>query len=306
LELMLEMSMRDEAFVGKSQEEIDCHSICPLWYSNLIRQDKYETWNQKSSLDSDTVRCRIKFEGMFAEKFELRNFPFDNQELHVRISTKLPSSQLKLLPRTDSPNHVKTDPTIAFTFSEWRLHAHVDTSVSDTITTESAMGKTYPMLVFSVHVTREWGYYFWNVFLILFFLVTMSGAAFSMPADQPSNRLSVVITLVLTAVAFKSSISQNIPKISYNTFVDTYSFYCTCFLGLVVLENSVVPYINAENADSIFIAVVVVMWGMFNLITCFRAYLFVRRNWHVMHEADRIFLKEKADIVAAAQKQAEA
>ena len=39
------------------------------------------------------------------------------------------------------------------------------------------------------------------------------GAAFSLLATDGGNRLNVVITLVLTVVAFKYSVAQNIPKV---------------------------------------------------------------------------------------------
>lgn len=48
--------------------------------------------------------------------------------------------------------------------------------VSDTEPSGSSKRKVFPLITFSVHIKREWGFYFWNMFMILMFLVTMSGA----------------------------------------------------------------------------------------------------------------------------------
>jgi hypothetical protein len=52
-----------------------------------------------------------------------------------------------------------------------------------------------------------------------------------MPADQVDTRLTLLLTLLLTAVAFKTVIGNDLPKISYFTLLDQYiiSLFCGLF-----------------------------------------------------------------------------
>jgi hypothetical protein len=52
-----------------------------------------------------------------------------------------------------------------------------------------------------------------------------------MPADRVDTRLSLLLTLLLTAVAFKTVIGNDLPKISYFTLLDQYviSLFCGLF-----------------------------------------------------------------------------
>ena len=60
-----------------------------------------------------------------------------------------------------------------------------------------------------------------NTFFVLFqFLIDiLSFCSFSVDISSPSDRLSVTLTLLLTAVAFKFVVSQSLPTISYLTLL---------------------------------------------------------------------------------------
>ena len=44
-------------------------------------------------------------------------------------------------------------------------------------------------------------------------------ATFSVAEDKPENRLQLSFTLVLTTITFKFVVNQNLPKISYLTYL---------------------------------------------------------------------------------------
>ena len=51
------------------------------------------------------------------------------------------------------------------------------------------------------------------------FFSFLSFCSFSVDISSPSDRLSVTLTLLLTAVAFKFVVSQSLPTISYLTLL---------------------------------------------------------------------------------------
>ena len=69
-------------------------------------------------------------------------------------------------------------------------------------------------------------------------LTLMSLSVFAVPTGDVADRLSVILTLVLTSVAFKFVMAQSLPKIPYNTALDWYVLVSFLILSFVVIENS--------------------------------------------------------------------
>ena len=63
----------------------------------------------------------------------------------------------------------------------------------------SASGVRYSRFYITSHIQRQHEYYFWNVFLLLFALCSLCWTTFSIDASEVSDRMSVVLTVILTA-----------------------------------------------------------------------------------------------------------
>ena len=63
--------------------------------------------------------------------------------------------------------------------------------------------------------------------LVLFqlMILLLCFTSFAVSADEPADRLSVTVTLLLTAVAFKYVVSQSLPTISYLTLLVGFNQY---------------------------------------------------------------------------------
>lgn len=83
-----------------------------------------------------------------------------------------------------------------------------------------------------------------HIFLFLQFLIDMlSFCSFSVDVSEPSDRLSVTLTLLLTAVAFKFVVSQSLPTISYLTLLVS-----QCFTVSAVMQNGIMWVTISKNA----------------------------------------------------------
>jgi hypothetical protein len=58
------------------------------------------------------------------------------------------------------------------------------------------------------------------------------------------DRLSVTLTLLLTAVAYKFIVASSLPQVSYLTKLDIHVLLCFGFLVLIACENVVHPYLE--------------------------------------------------------------
>jgi len=70
---------------------------------------------------------------------------------------------------------------------------------------------------------------------------------------------------LLTVVAFKLGINSTIPKIAYNTLLDTYIWACFVFFSLLITENSITAADSVNKVDFILAILLAIGWIIFNL-----------------------------------------
>ena len=86
----------------------------------------------------------------------------------------------------------------------------------------------------------------------------MSLATFGIHPDEIGDRLSYVITMALTVVAFQFIISEKLPHVSYLTLLDKYNLFIFTTVLWLVIEVYLVGYFgegvfeNSANFDKVF------------------------------------------------------
>ena len=76
-----------------------------------------------------------------------------------------------------------------------------------------------------------------------------TSSAFALPVDDLADRSSIVLTLLLTAVAFKLVISDSIPKVSYFTVMDFYMNGMFILLFIISVENGLGAAVHRVYPD---------------------------------------------------------
>ncbi|CAH8536626.1 unnamed protein product [Schistosoma turkestanicum] len=186
---------------------------------------------------------RIK--GIFHETLELRHFPFDCQDLSVTITCDRTIDEVELVA---SPTEVsQVDVRCAADSQEWKIFHHVDIKSMEIQTGYSpgTSKRRHPGLVFTSRSARRSGYFLVNMILISCVLCLLSFAAFSVPANE--NRLQLSLLLLLTTVTFKFAASQNLPKISYLTYLARVE------LVLIFVKVGQVDTVNERYQADIFL-----------------------------------------------------
>lgn len=108
--------------------------------------------------------------------------------------------------------------------------------------------------------------------MINFVLCTLSLTTFAFPVDAFSNRSSIVLSLLLTVMAFKFTVADLVPRVAYFTFLDLYLFLGISFVSLVLVECAIVQVISdgnlelAEGIDRAMLLAIAVVWGTLQLV----------------------------------------
>ena len=125
----------------------------------------------------------------------------------------------------------------------WRLRPSV--AVENRPTNMQELGLSYPGLRFVLCVHRRPDYYIVNIVMPTGLIVLLTGAQFQIAAEDVADRLSVSVTLLLTAVAFKLVTSTMTPAVAYLTLLDRYVGVSSIIIFLAVGAAAVAGEIDA-------------------------------------------------------------
>ncbi|XP_059163316.1 uncharacterized protein LOC131946512 [Physella acuta] len=298
-EVYIQAKWSESQFAGMSEEQLQKVEFYQCWDPCL------KILNVIGSLDSDRSTMMLQYEedriypvltymwhvsGLFKEHLELQHFPFDVQELSIVLSSDLPLDEIELVGDFFHPSHVSV--RALKDSQEWRAYHHVEMT-RDFTTLEHMDNTKHPVLLASAHVRRRLGFYFWNFAIIVLLILGLSLTVLTMdPAG--SDRLSLILMLFLTAVAFKLVVKATLPTISYLTYLDIYVVFTLIYLAFQAFVNAMMTHLSRfrekakimaydEIAQTILVILIVLFHAIFIIyiqLTAFRRRRQMKRKDH--------------------------
>lgn len=187
-----------------------------------------------------TVEYDREFEVTLRSEFNLHTFPFDWQTLQIEIeSFAFPASELLLVPAFDKMNSGR------IRLPQWEVGR---LSWKTEMIEHAVEHEKYHRLFIMLDITRKPGFYVWQVFVPLFILILIASTVFFLPSEDLADRISVITTSLLTAVALSYTVRTDIPKVSYLTTVDQLFVTTYAFLGAKIAGLLIVRQIAEQNA----------------------------------------------------------
>ncbi|KAJ8313408.1 hypothetical protein KUTeg_009036, partial [Tegillarca granosa] len=242
------------------------------WREPLLDMRQKKIWReiQYGKLDEAYVVEKRRIYGHFTEKLELNEFPFDSQFLNLSLSSELGANEVDM---------VEDDQEISFINvacfvdeQEWSLYDFVS-SIKHVTTKEFSRSKNmkYPGISFGCCADRRYGFFIWNMILIMTFISLLSFSTFAVSRALTQNRLQLSMTLMLTSVAVRFVANQNLPKISYLTYMDIFILYCIAFTFGVCMWHAIISRFESNPAlqeviDNWAFVVFVIIYLLFNFI----------------------------------------
>mmetsp|Transcript_11049 Transcript_11049/g.22853 ORF Transcript_11049/g.22853 Transcript_11049/m.22853 type:complete len:362 (-) Transcript_11049:143-1228(-) len=209
------------------------------------------------------VRLNYWVSGTFFQEFSLNRFPYDSHFLSIQLRNVFAGKPLELVPLREHVSF-KHEPCLV----DFTIYGPPGASVS--YEEEHADGKH--RVIISVAIQRKAFAHEINIIGILFMLNMISFTSFLM--ESLADQMSVTLTLLLTAVAFKFVIADKLPAVSYLTTMDVYILSVFCFLGLVILVNVLSTLLPVRQHAFAF--GVLGLWTVFHAIFALRIH-YLRR-----------------------------
>jgi len=241
------------------------------------------------------AKFTVYFTGTFMENFELNQFPFDVQDLKIFFELDMTPGNYRYgsiwIPDwqyskkvNNRALHVWRFGLIDIAFSEWQVyepHVLFGNGSFDKSTNEP-MSCLFCM---KLKLRRKFDGWLKNVFSLLWLISSFSFSAFSIdPEEGLGDRISIVLTLLLTATAFKFVIADSLPKVTYMTVLDKYVAVCNAGFTLFVAMFSILPLLDVSDVHTLeltyFLPTISGIWLVFNIV-------FLYRVWRVdnLHKA---------------------
>jgi len=169
-----------------------------------------------------------RFKATFYSEMNFKKFPFDNQSFNIDIESFLYTSEyfqfntLQLHLNKNKRDNV---------FHKWTVIGEPKVQINDRYS--DRLNKSFSRGSFRIQAKRETGYYQWQVLFPLFLIIGSSWIVFWI--KTLGEQLNIAFTLMLTVVAFNFYTNTLLPKLPYNTFIETVIISGYIFLFLTIV-----------------------------------------------------------------------
>jgi len=158
---------------------------------------------------------------------------------------------------------------------------------------DSATGAQYCRAYIAIPLSRRSKFVGMNVMFIMTLIGFFSFATYAIEPSDLGDRQSVVLTLVLTTVAFKYVTMSMLPEIPYLTMIDTIIYGVMVIQALMLLAICISASIGEKDSQNYFddCAFIFLGVGWFSLLLWFTVkftYLYYAREKY-LHKCNKIY-----------------
>lgn len=178
------------------------------------------------------VSYRQRYWGSFSQSLDLREFPYDRQAFRLLVIPVLPNI---------APGDVVMvqDPALAsamapeVTVPDWEVGSWGAGPISFNPGGARKVDTTFE---FHFETTRHGSYYLFKVILPLLLIVAMSWIVFWVDPTDMGPQLSIGVTSMLTLIAYRFAVGNEIPKVGYLTRMDLFFLGSTLAVFATLIE----------------------------------------------------------------------
>ena len=214
---------------------------------------------------------KMRIRGVFAEQFDLREFPYDRQSLQLNLSSHrpFPSSDQGGGHEPHAGVQLLVDRSVAqpgrlqlqnVTFAASTRLEKVHFSTGHTPRAISTSGTEYPLCVIAVPFTRRVSYFHLNVILPLFLIVCVGFSAWAVDRENVDGRLEATISCIIATTTYKYMVASALPQLPYLTLLDYYVVWCVFTLATVVLAITASARLDSDAHDRVLFNLLVLAW----------------------------------------------
>ena len=219
----------------------------------------------------DDIVLAMRYEGAFAEVYELEDFPFDQQGLTImlnfncRVGGPLPM-ELVVSPRCKMTlSCIDVCPPAR----EWIVSRKVSIHTFK-MGEEYGTDRVFPALSVTAQVERKPMYHVLNLAMpmgLFSFLSLIQAMCNENTEGSINHRHQMTLMMVLTATSYKMAIAGKLPPVSYLTWLDKYTLCNYLLIIAVAVQSRALTQLGGDDQqtgtfDTVCTAVAAGFWGL--------------------------------------------
>jgi len=201
------------------------------------------------------VTYRQRYAGAFSQPLRLRSFPFDRQTFRLQfVAVRYRAKEVQFVPDQDwIDNGLKQAGGIAtsITLPDWTIESWNTKSLSYAL----APGFEYSGYAFEFTASRNAQHYVWKVILPLVLIVMMSWAVFWIDPVTSNSQISIAVTSMLTLIAYRFAIDNQLPRLPYTTNLDAFILMSTVLVFFSFIEVLVTTILENQKRNRLAITI---------------------------------------------------
>ena len=202
-----------------------------------------------------TVNYRQRYAGAFTQPLRLRSFPLDRQTFRIQlVAVRYRPNEVTFVPDQEwISNGLKQGAGIApsITLPDWTIEKW-DTR---RLTYALAPGFDYSGYAFEFTASRNVQHYIWKVILPLVLIVIMSWAVFWIDPVTSNSQISIAVTSMLTLIAYRFAIDNQLPRLPYTTNLDAFILMSTVLVFFSFIEVLVTTILENQKRNRLAITI---------------------------------------------------
>jgi hypothetical protein len=245
-DVLLLATWHDPALVGGS-DETRTLDLDAVWHPTLLIQNQRSVsavLPQEVTVRPDgTVSYFQRYLGTFSAPMDLREFPMDSQEFYVWIVAPVRAgSPVTLVPDGSLPALRMDDLSI----SDWIIGEPRLTEAPFQLTPGAPMN---PGIRLSVPGHRLLTYYFVQVVTPLVAIVLMAWSVFWIAPSVVATRIGVLVTTMLTLIAYRFALANHVPRLAYLTRLDWFMVGATVIVVLALFVMAGCAFLMQQGRE---------------------------------------------------------
>ena len=246
IDYQLELSWVDPEFVavthsaawqeGVAEHGFQAQMTATCWHPNLIcinqrdvhRKEVWSRLDEERKLITWCYRAKASFD----DNYDLHRFPFDSQRLTIRLQPSWSARHVRFAAPTTIRFPANADPrqlNSHYHRNNWMLtdwaqghYIHMASWLTglghagDTASGHLHVGNhrtAHARLDISFNVHRLSSYWVINYMSVVFFVVCLGWTVWCVPPDEASDRVVILLTVLLILTAMKFVITADLPKV---------------------------------------------------------------------------------------------
>jgi hypothetical protein len=234
--------------LADDSEVIRTFDLGDVWHPTLVilnQRSASASMPEEVTVQPDgTVTYFQRYSGLFSVPMDLREFPMDRQDFYIWLVAPVQAGPRVTLVPDESLAALRFED---LSVSDWSIGKPLLTTMPFQV---APGAPSHPGIRLTVPGTRLLAYYTVQVVIPLVAIVLMAWSVFWIAPSVVTTRVGVLVTTMLTLIAYRFMLANYVPRLSYLTRLDWFMVGATVLVVLALFTMAASAYLVRHEREA--------------------------------------------------------